>query len=181
MEVLVFVDGIDAMTSKQVGQSAVKAWLGGEPRGVPAAWTPRAALSLKSAPAHTQMQARKAYPSGALRLNEQFVDMHLEMRGGKLGLDFTHFDETVAATGERLCVLGGLPPLACGLWQQVGPGLRIHFYETVAATGVQLCFGGDACHCWRVPRTVAASWASTLRTLTCPWRNRCAYKFLLGR
>jgi hypothetical protein len=44
-------------------------------------------------------QARKAYHPAAMRLNEQFVDMHLEMRSGKLGLDFTHFDDTVCATG----------------------------------------------------------------------------------
>lgn len=51
------------------------------------------------APTSTHPQARKAYSPGAMRLNEQFVDMHLEMRGGKLGLDFTHFDDTVCATG----------------------------------------------------------------------------------
>ncbi|GBF92454.1 hypothetical protein Rsub_04558 [Raphidocelis subcapitata] len=62
MEVLLFVDGIDAMTSKQ-------------------------------------LQARKAYTPSAMLLSEQFADMHLEMRGGKLGLDFTHFDNTVTDAG----------------------------------------------------------------------------------
>lgn len=50
-------------------------------------------------------QARKAYSPSVLRLNEQFVEMHLEMRGGKLGLDFQHFDDTVAATGARALVV----------------------------------------------------------------------------
>ncbi|KAI8470758.1 MAG: inward rectifier potassium channel-domain-containing protein [Monoraphidium minutum] len=74
MEVLVFVDGIDAMTSKQ-------------------------------------MQARKAFSPGSMRLNEVFVDMHLEMRGGKLGLDFTHFDDTVCATGELVSEYEASPHL----------------------------------------------------------------------
>jgi hypothetical protein len=78
MEVLAFVDGIDAMTSKQ-------------------------------------LQARRAYSPAEMRLCEQFVAMHLEVRGGRLGLDFTHFDDTVAATGARcwwwwwwlgVCLLG---------------------------------------------------------------------------
>jgi len=30
----------------------------------------------------------------------QFADLHLEMRGGKLGLDFTQFDNTISSTGE---------------------------------------------------------------------------------
>lgn len=31
----------------------------------------------------------------------QFADLHLEMRGGKLGLDFADFDKTTSSTGER--------------------------------------------------------------------------------
>lgn len=32
----------------------------------------------------------------------QFADLHLEMRSGKLGLDFTQFDSTVSSTGVML-------------------------------------------------------------------------------
>jgi hypothetical protein len=31
----------------------------------------------------------------------QFADLHLEMRGGKLGLDFTEFDKTISSTGQH--------------------------------------------------------------------------------
>jgi hypothetical protein len=31
----------------------------------------------------------------------QFTDLHLEMRSGKLGLDFTQFDNTISSTGEE--------------------------------------------------------------------------------
>ncbi|KAF8073224.1 GapC [Scenedesmus sp. PABB004] len=65
MEVLVFVDGIDAMTSKA-------------------------------------MQARRSYEPAEMRMNEQFLDLHLEMRGGKLGLDFGQFDATTCSTGDLL-------------------------------------------------------------------------------
>lgn len=65
MEILVFVDGIDAMTSKQ-------------------------------------MQARKAYYPSDIVMNEQFADMHLQAKAGRLGLDFTEFDRTTPATGDLL-------------------------------------------------------------------------------
>lgn len=65
MEILVFVDGIDAMTSKH-------------------------------------MQARKAYYPDEIHMNEQFVEMHLEKRNNKLGLDFSNFDTTVVATADAL-------------------------------------------------------------------------------
>jgi hypothetical protein len=32
----------------------------------------------------------------------QFTDLHLEMRSGKLGLDFTQFDNTISSTGEGM-------------------------------------------------------------------------------
>eukprot|EP00878_Enallax_costatus_P002547 GHUV01002729.1.p1 GENE.GHUV01002729.1~~GHUV01002729.1.p1 ORF type:complete len:420 (+),score=101.14 GHUV01002729.1:498-1757(+) len=65
MEVLVFVDGIDAMTSKA-------------------------------------LQARRSYEPAEMAMNEQFLDLHLEMRGGKLGLDFGLFDATTCSTGDLL-------------------------------------------------------------------------------
>ncbi|WIA09720.1 hypothetical protein OEZ85_009104 [Tetradesmus obliquus] len=65
MEVLVFVDGIDAMTSKA-------------------------------------MQARRSYQPAEMAMNQQFLDLHLEMRGGKLGLDFGQFDATTCSTGDLL-------------------------------------------------------------------------------
>eukprot|EP00879_Flechtneria_rotunda_P004613 GHRR01004869.1.p1 GENE.GHRR01004869.1~~GHRR01004869.1.p1 ORF type:complete len:426 (+),score=96.72 GHRR01004869.1:474-1751(+) len=65
MEVLVFVDGIDAMTSKA-------------------------------------MQARRSYQPSEMAMNEQFLDLHLEMRGGKLGLDFGQFDATTMSTDDLL-------------------------------------------------------------------------------
>ena len=47
-------------------------------------------------------QARKAYHPGEMRMNEQFHELHLEMRNGKLGLDFTHFDGTISSTGTLM-------------------------------------------------------------------------------
>jgi len=35
------------------------------------------------------MQARKTYSSFDIAFNEAFLDMHLEMRNGRLGLDFS--------------------------------------------------------------------------------------------
>lgn len=75
MEVLVFVDGVDAMTSKV-------------------------------------MQARRSYEPSEMMLNEQFADLHLEMRGGKLGLDFTQFDNTISSTDVLVNDYQNSPQLA---------------------------------------------------------------------
>lgn len=40
-------------------------------------------------------------------MNEQFVDMHLEMRAARLGLDFSNFDATISSTGEMGSRRGG--------------------------------------------------------------------------
>lgn len=46
------------------------------------------------------LSARHAYNSNEVRMNEQFVPLHLEMRGKKLGMDFRVFDSTVIASEE---------------------------------------------------------------------------------
>ncbi|GLC38097.1 hypothetical protein PLESTB_000270600 [Pleodorina starrii] len=75
MEVLVFVDGIDAMTSKN-------------------------------------MSARHAYSTNEIHMNEVFQPLHLEMRGGSLGLDFSGFDLTTLASTELLSEYNSEPGLA---------------------------------------------------------------------
>ncbi|GIL62473.1 hypothetical protein Vafri_16693 [Volvox africanus] len=75
MEVLVFVDGIDAMTSKN-------------------------------------MSARHAYGTNEVHMNEVFQPLHLEMRGGSLGLDFSGFDLTMLASAELVNEYNSEPGLA---------------------------------------------------------------------
>ncbi|WIA09722.1 hypothetical protein OEZ85_009104 [Tetradesmus obliquus] len=48
------------------------------------------------------MQARRSYQPAEMAMNQQFLDLHLEMRGGKLGLDFGQFDATTCSTGDLL-------------------------------------------------------------------------------
>ncbi|EFJ41660.1 hypothetical protein VOLCADRAFT_98369 [Volvox carteri f. nagariensis] len=74
-KVLVFVDGIDAMTSKN-------------------------------------MSARHAYGTNEVHVNEMFQPLHLEMRGGSLGLDFSGFDLTMLASVELLNEHNSEPGLA---------------------------------------------------------------------
>ncbi len=61
------------------------------------------------------MQARKAYSADDIKINEQFIDMHLEIRGGRLGLDFAKFDVTSCATSELMQVRALLGAL-CAAW-----------------------------------------------------------------
>lgn len=63
-EIIVLVDGVDAMTSRQ-------------------------------------LQARFAYTTAEMALNEAFEPMHLEMRHRQLGLDFTQFDATTPLTATN--------------------------------------------------------------------------------
>lgn len=82
MEILVFLDGVDAMTSKQ-------------------------------------MQARKTFNPEDLRMNEQFVPMHLEIRNGKLGMDFSQFDATASDAAELIDEYQSAPQLSNMPLQQV--------------------------------------------------------------
>ncbi|GFR52224.1 hypothetical protein Agub_g14674, partial [Astrephomene gubernaculifera] len=75
MEILVFVDGIDAMTSKN-------------------------------------LSARHAYNTNEVHVNESFLPLHLEMRNGALGLDFSSFDSTALASLELLSEHNVDPSLA---------------------------------------------------------------------
>ncbi|PNH03921.1 ATP-sensitive inward rectifier potassium channel 11, partial [Tetrabaena socialis] len=74
-QILMFVDGIDAMTSKN-------------------------------------MTARHAYNTNEVHMNEQFLPLHLEMRGSAMGLDFTSFDSTALASVELLAEHNADPSLA---------------------------------------------------------------------
>lgn len=74
----------------------------------------------------------------------QFADLHLEMRGGKLGLDFTQFDSTISSTGE----CSGISLAAGGLiWSVVASprsgalccGVGIMAALMAAPTSLQLC------------------------------------------
>jgi hypothetical protein len=67
---------------------------------LPGVLTMRLSFSrVPSAALLSHAQARKAYHPGEMLMNEQFHELHLEMRNGKLGLDFTHFDATTGSTG----------------------------------------------------------------------------------
>ncbi|GIM16380.1 hypothetical protein Vretimale_19042 [Volvox reticuliferus] len=88
MEVLVFVDGIDAMTSKN-------------------------------------MSARHAYGTNEVHMNEVFQPLHLEMRGGSLGLDFSGFDLTMLASAELVNEYNGDP----GLVDRPLPEVQSHMWH----------------------------------------------------
>ncbi|KAG2492822.1 hypothetical protein HYH03_008980 [Edaphochlamys debaryana] len=88
MEILVFVDGIDAMTSKN-------------------------------------MSARHAYNTNEVHINEQFLPLHLEMRGRSLGLDFSGFDATALASTELLAEHNADP----GMAERPLPEIQSHMWH----------------------------------------------------
>jgi hypothetical protein len=66
----------------------------------------------------------------------QFEDLHLEMRGGKLGLDFSHFDTTRGSTGALAReLMGALCRHTCLL---VGLLLRLDFAAPLCCLRIAL-------------------------------------------
>jgi hypothetical protein len=125
MEVLAFVDGVDAMTSKHMQarrsyepaemllneQVGLGCWVVCVRAGVWGWWWLRCAVHGAAAapPCNTPRQCPDAplpivsvclaVVTPGLGCCTQFEELHLEMRGGKLGLDFTDFDTTRGSTG----------------------------------------------------------------------------------
>ncbi|GLI71301.1 hypothetical protein VaNZ11_016442 [Volvox africanus] len=135
MEVLVFVDGIDAMTSKN-------------------------------------MSARHAYGTNEVHMNEVFQPLHLEMRGGSLGLDFSGFDLTMLASAELVNEYNSDP----GLAERPLPEVQSHMWHLRHMTFKRLTERDHGHPSGSGPGARNSALGASGRGATSPTRGSSAYR-----